>query len=205
MALTRKFLSALGIDADKVDEIISAHSDTVDALKAERDGFKADAEAYKEAKGQIEKLEKQVKEYEDSQGNEDSYKVKYEAIKDEYDSYKKSVQADAEKQTKTTVLKDLLKEIGISEKRIDAVVKVSDVDSIELDKDGNIKKVDDLKEKLKDEWADFIVTETKQGADVKKPPKNEGNGKMTKEDILKIADTTERQKAMIENHELFGI
>lgn len=205
MALTRKFLSALGIEADKVDEIISAHSETVDALKAERDGFKADAEAYKTAKADIDKLEKQVKEYEDAQGNEDSYKVKYEAIKEEYDSYKKGVEAEATKQVKLTAFKDLLKDIGISEKRIDAVAKVSDIDSLELDKDGNIKKVDDLKEKLKEEWSDFIVTETKQGADVKKPPKNEGNGKMTKEDILKIADTTERQKAMIENHELFGI
>ena len=44
MALTRKFLSALGIEADKVDEIISAHTETVEALKNERDTFKADAE-----------------------------------------------------------------------------------------------------------------------------------------------------------------
>ena len=44
MALTRKFLKALGIEDEKVDEIISAHTETVDALKAERDGYKADAE-----------------------------------------------------------------------------------------------------------------------------------------------------------------
>ena len=44
MALTRKFLAALGIEADKVDEIITAHTETVDALKHERDTFKADAE-----------------------------------------------------------------------------------------------------------------------------------------------------------------
>ena len=33
MALTRKFLKALGIEDDKVDEIITAHSDTVNALE----------------------------------------------------------------------------------------------------------------------------------------------------------------------------
>ena len=46
MALTRKFLAALGIEAEKVDEIITAHAETVDALKAERDEYKANAEAY---------------------------------------------------------------------------------------------------------------------------------------------------------------
>ena len=38
MALTRKFLSALGIEEAKIDEIISAHVDTVNVLKEQRDG-----------------------------------------------------------------------------------------------------------------------------------------------------------------------
>lgn len=33
MALTRKFLAAMGIEADKIDSIIDAHTETVDALK----------------------------------------------------------------------------------------------------------------------------------------------------------------------------
>jgi hypothetical protein len=35
MALTRKFLSALGIEAEKIDEIISSHTETVEGLKDE--------------------------------------------------------------------------------------------------------------------------------------------------------------------------
>ena len=35
MALTRKFLAAFGIEADKVDQIIEAHVETVDGLKKE--------------------------------------------------------------------------------------------------------------------------------------------------------------------------
>ena len=62
LALTRKFLTALNIDADKIDEIITAHSETVDALKKERDDFKAEAEANSEAKASAEKLQKQVDE-----------------------------------------------------------------------------------------------------------------------------------------------
>ena len=43
MALTRKLLSALGIEADKIEQIIDAHTETVEALKKERDEFKAKA------------------------------------------------------------------------------------------------------------------------------------------------------------------
>jgi hypothetical protein len=43
MALTRKFLAAMGIEAEKVDEIIAAHTETVNALKEERDTAKAQA------------------------------------------------------------------------------------------------------------------------------------------------------------------
>ena len=44
MALTRKFLSALGIEEEKAEQIIAAHTETVDGLKAERDKYKEDAE-----------------------------------------------------------------------------------------------------------------------------------------------------------------
>lgn len=44
MALSRKFLAALGIEDAKVDEIIQAHTDTVNGLKDEIEKYKADAE-----------------------------------------------------------------------------------------------------------------------------------------------------------------
>ena len=44
MALTRKMLKAMGIEDEKIDQIIEAHSETVDALKEQRDQYKADAE-----------------------------------------------------------------------------------------------------------------------------------------------------------------
>ena len=44
MAFTRKMLKALGIEEDKIDQIMDAHVEVVDALKADRDTYKADAE-----------------------------------------------------------------------------------------------------------------------------------------------------------------
>ena len=44
MALTRKFLAALGIEADKVEEIISAHMETVNGLKDEKEALQKKAD-----------------------------------------------------------------------------------------------------------------------------------------------------------------
>jgi len=194
MALTRKFLTALGIEADKVDEIINAHAETVDALKAERDTYKDKAEKFDAEQDKVTKLEKQVKDLEDS--NKDSYKVKYEAIKEEFADYKKGIESEKTKVEKTNAFKALLKEIGISDKRIDSVTKVSDIDNLKLDKDGKIEGVDELKKTLTSEWEDFIVKDSTQGAKTATPPGSNGGAAVkTKEEILKIKDTTERQNA----------
>lgn len=197
MALTRKFLTALNIDADKIDEIITAHSETVDALKAERDNFKAEAEANSEAKANAEKLQKQVDELTEQvkANGKDAYKVKYEAIKEEFDDYKKSVKAEKSKADKTEAYRKLLKEAGVAEKRIEAVLKVSDIDSLKLTDDGALDGADDLKKTIAEEWADFIEKTGVQGASTATPPASSSNGAKTKDEILKIKDTTERQKA----------
>ena len=36
----------MGIEADKIDEIIDAHTEVTTSLKQERDSYKADAEKY---------------------------------------------------------------------------------------------------------------------------------------------------------------
>ena len=44
MALTRKALKAMGLTDEQVDSIVEMHVETTDALKEQRDAFKADAE-----------------------------------------------------------------------------------------------------------------------------------------------------------------
>ena len=198
MALSRKFLSALGIEEDKVDEIIKAHSETVEALKEERDGYKDKADKYDKAVKDLDNAKKQIEDL----NKEDAYKVKYEALKEDFDTYKKGIETEKTNNNKKEAYKELLKEIKVSEKRIDSVAKLADLDKIKLDKDGKIEGAEDLKKALAEEWADFIVTEGKEGAGTATPPGNNG-GKKTKDEILAIKDTAERQKAMLENKELF--
>ena len=191
MALSRKFLAALGIEADKVDEIINAHSETVEALKEERDRYKEDAEKYDKAQKDLDSAKKQIEEL----NKEDAYKVKYEALKEDFDTYKKGIETEKSNNNKKAAYKSLLKEIGISDKRIDSVAKLAELDKIKLDKDGKIEGSDDLKKALAEEWADFIVKDGREGAGTSTPPGGSGSVMKTKEEIMKIKDTSERQKA----------
>lgn len=198
MALSRKFLASKGLEADAIDEIIQAHTETVEGLKEDRDRYKEDAEKYAETKRKLDEANKKLEDF----SEDDSYKVKYDALKEEYDKFKSGVETEKTKTSKTAAYKELLKEIGISDKRIDAVVRVADLDKIKLDKDGKIENATDLKKSLKEEWSDFIVTDGKEGAGTATPPAGSGP-KKTKEEILAIKDTAERQAAMLENKELF--
>lgn len=198
MALTRKFLAALGIEGDKVDEIINAHTDVTDALKEERDRYKADAE-------KLPAVEDELNAFKEKAAGEDPYKEKFEKLQADFDAYKADVDAKAITAQKEKAFRQALLDIGIPEKRIDSVMKVSDLAKIELDKEGSIKEGDKLKEGLKTEWADFIATTKTEGAKTATPPTNTGKTTMTREQIRAIPDASERQRAMLENPSLFGM
>lgn len=193
MSITRKMLKGMSLTDEQIDTIIEAHAETVDALKDERDKLKADAE----------KLASVQKELDSIKGANGDFEQKYNDLKKEYDKYKSDQEAIAEKTAKETAYREMLKSVGISDKRIASVMRVTNLSDIKLDKDGKLKDHDKIVESVKSEWADFIDTKVDKGADTKTPPDN-GGGKMTKDDILKIKDTAERQQAIAENHELFG-
>ncbi len=183
MAFTRKFLSALGIDADKVDEIINAHIEVVDGLKEERDSFKADAEKLADVQKKLDKAnEKLAKQGE----GETVLKEDFDKLQKEYDDYKADITAKETKRTKEHAVREFYKGVGVSEKRLDSVMKVTNLDDFELDKDGKIKDAEKHTEKAKTEWADFISTTTERGANTANPPANGGKGIKTKEEIYKM-------------------
>lgn len=201
MALTRRALKAMGIDEEKIDEIISMHSETVDGLKADLAKYKADAEALPDVQKQLEKAQADLE-----AGKKDSYKVKYEALKEEFEGYKTEQTKKESRAAKEKAYRALLQEAGVSEKRLESVLKVSDVDSVELDEKGAIKGADKLTESIKSEWADFITTTQTRGASTSNPPANNNGGAMTKADIYKkddhgryVLSAVERQRALMEN------
>lgn len=210
MALTnanvKEILSKAGVDSehmkDAVNEIIEGHTTSIEALREERDSYKEKAQKADDLEKQLDKAQKDLKDA-TSEESENKYKAKYEMLKEEFKEYKKDIEAKATKETKAKAYRDILKEAGISDKRIEAVLKVSNVDSIELDAEGKVKDKAELIKGIKEEWSDFIQTADVKGADTQTPPANTGGNTMTKADIMKIKDTSERQKMIKENIELF--
>lgn len=182
MALTRKALKAMGLTDEQVDSIIEMHTDTVDGLKADISKYKGDAEKLPGVQKELEKAQADLE-----AGNKDSYKVKYEAIKEEFEGYKSEQTKKETHAAKEKAYRDLLKNAGISEKRIDSVLKVSDVDGVELDDKGAIKNADKLADGIKTEWADFIQTTATRGADTPNPPANNVAKTYTRDDIKKMS------------------
>ena len=203
MSLTRKMLKAMGIEEEKIDQIIEAHAETTDALKAERDEYRADAEKLAGVQKELNKAKETIAKYGDG---ETVPKADYDAVKKEYDDYKANIDAEKTRTAKENAFRELLKAAGVSDKRISAIVKVTDVDGIELDKEGKIKDAETRAENIKTEWADFIETTTTKGAKTATPPANGGKTPMTMADIYKkdekgryVLSTEERQKALVEN------
>lgn len=171
MAFTRKFLSAMGIEADKIDEIIEAHIDVVNGIKEERDKLKDSAEEAENLKKELEEAKKTI----EANGT-DEYKVKFDELKKEFDTYKAEQDAKALASAKESAYKAMLLEAGVSEKRIDSILKVTDLSNIELDGE-ELKDKDTLKKNAQEEWADFLTQEHKDGVDTDNPPEGEESGR----------------------------
>ena len=199
MGFSRKMLKAMNIEEEKIEQIIDAHSETVDALKADRDTYKEDAAKLAAVQKELDELKAK---------GDDGYKAKYEAEKAAHDALKADIAAKETKKAKTNAYRELLKGANIDEKRIATILRAEapTIDKIELDADGKIKNAEQYTESIKSDWADFIVTQSAKGTNTATPPANGGAASTkTKEDILKIKDAGERQKAIAENPTLFGI
>lgn len=199
MALTRKFLAALGIEADKVDEIISAHSETVDGLKEQLKAAQRDADKLTEVQAQLDKAKEAAK------NSGDAAK-----IQKEFDEYKEAVEKEKTLTAKKAVLTRIAKDAGLSEAGIAKVLKYTDFASVDLDEKGEAKDGKALLKSLKEEWPEYIQTVQTSGVKTPTPPANDGGkAKLTREDIYKkddhgryVMSTEERQKALAENPDL---
>ena len=159
MALTRKFLAAMGIEADKIDSIIDAHTETVDALKKERDDYKADAEKLPKALEDLKKAQAAAKD-----------SGEYDKLKKEFEDYKADIAGKETLANKKAAFRKVAKDAGLTETGIEKAAKYQNYDEIELDDKGEIKNAKDLMKSIKDEWPEHIATGGTKGADTPKPP-----------------------------------
>lgn len=194
MGFGRKWLEEIVDDQEltakeKVQKIMDEHLTVFNPVKDERDNLKTQAAD----------LQKQL---EDATSGE-NWQEKFEKEHTAFEDFKKKTAEDAHAANVRSAYRKLLAEEKIPEKRLDAILKVTDLSKVKLDKDGSIENAEELRKAINDEWSEFKTTVTEKGAVVEKPP-HIGKATKTKAEIDAIKDTAERQKAILENHELFG-
>lgn len=200
MAVTRKFLEGMGLSDAQISAIIEEHTNSVNGLKEARDQYKADAEKLVEVQKKLDTLQA---------NNGDDWKNKYETLKKTFDDYK----AEAVNRENTEKVKSaytqLLKDANVDSKRIDAILKITDLSGEKLDDSGKLVNAEKLVETIKADWSAFIQTSGTKGTNVETPPENHGNATLTRADIYARDDhgrykmsTSERQKALSEHPEL---
>lgn len=183
MSLTRKLLESLGLESDKVSTIIEAHAETVDSLKSQIEKYKGEAESIEGLRKELNSAQTELESLKASGGD---WQKKYEAEHADFELYKSEQSQKEMQNTKEKAYRALLKESGVSEKRIDAILKVTNLSEIEIAEDGSIKDADKLSESIKADWADFITTTHTVGADTQTPPANNNLPRFSHEEIAKM-------------------
>lgn len=195
MAFTRKFLKALGLTEEQVDSVVEAHTETVDGLKSQMAGYKADAE-------KLEGVQRELDDLKAKSGGED-YKSKYDSEHAAFEKYKNDQNAKESAALAERLYREQLNALGITGKRADSIVRLTDLSAVKV-KDGKLEDADGVKRGIQTDYADFIPKTRTDGADPADPP--HAGGKMSREEIYKKDDkgryllsTAERQKALAES------
>lgn len=164
LALTRKLLEGMGIEDKAIESIIEAHSETVNGLKADRDKYKEQAQ-------RVPDLQKQLEEAKSAAGSESDWEQKYEDEHQAFEDYKVQVATEKAEADKAQAYRGMLMAAGIDPKRIDAIMRVTDLSQVEME-DGKLKDTEKLQESAKQEWADFVVKSNTHGSNPANPPTN---------------------------------
>lgn len=197
MAFTREFIrnaaKESGVELPKEFEnaLIDEHISTRDAFAAEQ--VNADREKNKP---------------EPAPAVKDT--PEYKKLKKDFDDYKADQAAKETHRAKLKAFRAILKDVNISEKRMDTVVKAAQadgvIDALELDEKGVVKDPDSLRSSIKEDWSDFVVTVTTEGAQIAHPPVNTGGAvNPTVAEIRSMKDPEARKLAIAKNLDLYGV
>ena len=133
---SRKWLEALGIDADKIDVLSEAHSELMAEVIKERDNYKA----------QIDEMSKTT-----------VSKDELLKVQKELDDLKTDQQKKADHEAKDAAFKAVYKDAGIADKFIPALLRnVANYDGIKVGTDGKAINHNELVEAAKKDYAEFI-------------------------------------------------
>ena len=198
MALTRRALKAMGIEDEKIDEIISMHTDTVDGLKDQVKTYEADAKKLPTVQKELDELKA---------AGDGGYKEKYEKEHKAFEDFRKEREAKDTRAAKEQAVMEYLKSKNVQDANLKLALRSlsAEIDEAELE-NGKLKDSKAFDDLLSGELSGLVTTTTEKGTgNPANPPANNGKT-MTKADIYKKEDkgryvmsAAERQKALMEN------
>ncbi len=156
MAITHKFLKALGISEDASEEIISAHRETVDSIKAERDELLARANTVDTLTAERDKLKHDLEETMAHAG--DAGKVQA-----EFDAYKAQIETEKSNSAKLKLIRTALEKAGANPAAIDLMMNAVALDKVEMNGD-TLKDEDSVVNPIKESHAALFGTPIQKGA-----------------------------------------
>lgn len=180
MALTRKFLKAMGVEDEKIDQIIEAHSATVDGLKEQIDALRAEAGNGEEAKAKLAEIQKQLEtaEADLEAAKNDGWKDKHDAVQREFEDYKAGIAAKEAQAAKEKAARDWYESKGVAGKALSVAMRGSgaEVEALELDEGGKIKDSSALDALIQGDFAGLVRNTETQGAQTAHPPAGQSGG-----------------------------
>lgn len=163
MALTRKFLKALGIEEDKVEEIIAAHGETVTALKDQIEEAGKGAETLTAVTKERDRLQADIAKMQEASGDA-------EKVRAEFDAYRQKVEAERATAGKAALLTDALRAAGVQrESALKLLLRAADMDALTI-ADGKLTNADVAVAALRGEYGDLFGEEREQGVPRTQPP-----------------------------------
>lgn len=155
MALTRKYLKAMGLEDDKIDQIIEAHTEVTTAIKADADRYKADAEKLSEVQAELDSL-KAMK--------DDGLQAKVDQLTAELTEEKAGRKKDRQEAT----IRQELTAMGAQD--VDYLLyKLGDPSEL-FDEDGHLKDRDAFAEKTRADYPNQFKAEQTKSKGTPPPP-----------------------------------
>ena len=155
MSITRKFLKALGIEDDKADQIIEAHTEVANGLKADLERYKTDAGKLAEVQAELDALK----------ATKDS------DLQDQYDKLKielENEKAGRNKDRQEAAIRQELTAMGAQD--VDYLLyKLGDTSEL-FDEEDHIKDKDAFAEKTKADYPNQFKAEPTKSKGTPPPP-----------------------------------
>lgn len=155
MSITRKFLKALGIEDDKADQIIEAHTEVANGLKADLERYKTDAGRLAEVQAELDALK----------ATKDS------DLQDQYDQLKielENEKAGRKKDRQEAAIRQELTAMGAQD--VDYLLyKLGDTSEL-FDEEDHLKDKDAFAEKAKADYPNQFKAEPAKSKGTPPPP-----------------------------------